>query len=129
MKLQSLVAILLITTSAFAQSVAKVKPGTSTFKAIVLAAKKEFQKSAAHPIKTPSDIVRRAGNWAYVADRLAFVNPKHIGDGDGMALLKLKNGKWVVVVSEVGSGGMEEIAEEWTKRYKLPKGLANLPPL
>lgn len=129
MKIQFLLVVVLLGATSFAQSVVKVKPGTTTFKALVLAAKKEFQKSAAHPIKTPSDIVRRAGNWAYVADRLSFVNPKHIGDGDGMALLKLKNGKWVVVASEVGSGGMEEIAEEWTKRYKLPKGLANLPPL
>jgi hypothetical protein len=106
----------------FAQTNHKVKPGTPTYRAIVLAAKSEFQKSAAYPIKTPGGKVLRAGDWAYVEDILAFVNPKHIGDGDGTALLKLKKGKWVVIEAVVGSGGMENLGAEWTKKYKLPKG-------
>lgn len=108
-----------------AQSVSKLKPGTSTYKAVTLAARKEFQKSAAYPIKTPGGYVKRFGNWAYIHDRLEFVNPKHIGDGEGIALLKFSKGKWKVIEAEVGSGGMEDLTDDWTRKYKLPKTFLN----
>jgi hypothetical protein len=88
-------------------------------------AKAEFQKSAAWPLKTPDCNIHRAGDWAYLDDILAFVNPKHVGDGEGMALLRLKKGKWVIVEAIVGSGGFPETAQEWRRKYKLPKGLVD----
>lgn len=125
MRLITVVLLSVLFVSSFAQSVSKVKPGTNVYKSIALAAKKEFQKSAAFPIKTPGGIVKRYGNWAYIHDRLEFVNPKHIGDGEGIALLKFTKGKWSVITAEVGSGNMEELAEEWARKYKLPKAFLN----
>lgn len=115
--------VLLLFGSALAQAVTKVRKGSADYLAIVRVAKAEFQKSAAFPIKTPAGLVRRCGNYAYVSDVLAFVDPKHVGDGQGMALLKLKGKKWVIVDSTVGSGGMEDLAADWAKQYKLPKAL------
>lgn len=125
MRRVTLLALIFFVSIAVAQTVSNLKPGTSTYKSVTLAAKKEFQKSSAHPIKTPGGYVKRYGNWAYIHDRLAFVNPKHIGDGEGIALLKLSKGKWKVVEAEVGSGGMEDLTEEWARKYKLPKAFLN----
>ncbi len=125
MRIRFCILVLILSVTAFGQSLTKVKPGTSHYKAITLSAKKEFQKSAAFPIKTPGGTVKRFGVWAYVHDRLDFVNPKHIGDGEGIALLKLQNGKWKVLEAEVGSGGMEEITKDWIRKYKLPKTFLN----
>lgn len=125
MRFSLCVVLLLLSLTAFGQSVSKIKPGTSTYKSVTLTAKKEFQKSAAYPIKTPGGYVKRFGNWAYIHDRLDFENPKHIGDGEGIALLKFSKGKWKVVEAEVGSGNMDELAEEWARKYKLPKTFVN----
>lgn len=111
-------------TVCLAQQVVKLNPGSSSYIEIVSIAKIEFQKNAAFPIKTPRGTVRRAGAWAYIRDVLTFVDPRHVGDGEGVALLKLRNGRWRIVEATVGSGGFEDLGKQWTKRYKLPKGLA-----
>lgn len=124
MKLWLSIGMALCLSLAWAQKLTNLKPGSKDHVAIMKAAKVKFQTAAAFPLKTPKGPVRRSGNWAYFRERLFFTNPKHIGDGDGMALLKLSKGKWVIVEWNVGSGGMEDLAQEWTKTYKLPKGLA-----
>jgi hypothetical protein len=124
MKLGAVIGLFLCVAVCTAQIIKTVKPGSKDFKAIVAAARAQYQTAAAFPIKTPKGPVRRAGNWAFLHERLHFVDPKKVGDGEGMALLKFTGGKWKVIEWNVGSGGMEDFAEEWTQRYKLPKGLA-----
>lgn len=124
MRLSIFVALILTAGFCFAQTIRTVKRGSKDYLAIVNAAKAKFQTAAAAPIRTPAGRIIDCEGYAYLRERLRFVDPKRVGDGDGMALLKRVRGKWRVVEWNVGSGGMEDLAAEWTKKYKLPKGLA-----
>lgn len=115
-------AAILLSTLAFAQIV-QVKRGSADYKAIVRVVTPFANQHAVSPVTIRGDVVRRSGNWAFVLSRLDFVDGKTIGDGDLMAVLKKKNGKWILKEAAVGSGGMEDLAEDWRKKHHLPKGL------
>jgi hypothetical protein len=106
----------------FAQKVVKVKRSSADFKAIIQAVTPYANAHAAHPVRVNGDVVRRSGDWIFLLSQMSFVDPKFKGDGALMALLK-KGKRWTIREIMLGSGGMEDMAAEWEKRHKLPKGL------
>lgn len=115
-------AICLLVPLGFAQKVTKIKAGSADFKAIIQAVTPYANDHAAHPVRVSGDLMRRSGDWAFVMSRMQFVNPSFQGDGQLMALMK-KGRKWTIREITIGSGGMEDLAAEWEKKHKLPKGL------
>jgi hypothetical protein len=113
----------LVCSLCFAQKVVKVKRGSADFKAIIQAVTPYANAHAAHPVRVNGDVVRRSGDWIFLVSQMSFLDPKFKGDGTLMALLK-KGKRWTIREITLGSGGMEDLAAEWEKKHKLPKGLA-----
>jgi hypothetical protein len=125
MKLTAVIPSLLLiflATVCFGQKISKIKPGSADYKAIIQQVTPFANEHAAHPVRVTGDLVRRSGDWAFLVSRLDFLNPTYKGDGELMALLK-KGRKWTIREITVGSGGMEDMAADWEKKHKLPKGL------
>jgi hypothetical protein len=99
-----------------------MKHGSADFKAIIQAVTPFANAHSAHPVRVSGDIMRRAGEWAFVYSSLKFVNPKDQGDGSLMAVLR-KGRKWTIREITIGSAGLGELATDWQKKYKLPTGL------
>jgi hypothetical protein len=100
----------------------KVRRGSADYKAIIQAVTPFANAHAAYPVRVTGDTLRRSGDWVFLMSNLEFVNPKHQGDGRLMAILK-KGRRWTIREITVGSGGLEDMAADWEKKYKLPKGL------
>lgn len=122
--MRSLFALLLALVAACTNAqITNISRRSADYKTIIRLVGVAIKDGVAYPVRVEGDIVRRSGNYAFVYSSLPFVNPKHQGDGMGMALLKKSNGRWKVVESVVGSGGMSDLANDWAKKYRLPKKL------
>lgn len=121
-RLTALVLLTALASLSFAQKVSEIKKGSADFKAIIQGVSPYANANSAHPVRVPGEKLRKSGDWAFLSSSLAFVNPKDKGDGRLIALLK-KGRRWTIREITIGSGGLDELAAQWEKKYKLPKGL------
>lgn len=105
------------------QKVVSLSKRDPDFKQIIAVLTPRAQTQAASRIRVTGEMTRRAGDWAFVRSSVPFVDPKVKVDGELMALLHKKQGKWTIVEETIGSGGMEDLAKDWIKAHHPPKGL------
>ncbi len=118
----SVLLVLALCTFALAQ-IKTVSRRSADFREIVKLVGVAIKPNVAYPVRVTGDIVRRCGDYAFLYSQIPFVNPKHQGDGQAMALLHKSKGHWKVLECTVGSGGMNDLAKDWMKKYRLPSAL------
>ncbi len=125
MQLRPFALILAVSLSALSlgQKVANLSKRDPDFKQIIAVLTPRAQTQAASRIRLVGEMMRRSGDWAFVRSSVPFIDPKVKGDGELMALLRKKHGKWTIVEETIGSGGMEDLAKDWIKSHHPPKGL------
>lgn len=114
---------LFLASVSFAQRAINVSRQSRDYRKIIAVLTPVVRTQAAGPIRLTGDVVRRAGSWAFVRSGIKFINPKMVGDGEAMALLRLRGSRWTIVEETVGSGGMEDMADEWRHKHHTPAGL------
>ncbi len=115
----------LFTTLAWSQ-VRNIPHGSKDARLIAQAVMPFIQKNSAFKVKPPTNPqwLKRSGNWAFIWANLSFADPKNQGDGILQSLLQWNGRKWSTKEIVIGTGELEEMAKQWQRKYRLPKGLA-----